>query len=112
MKWNQANKAEHMTTLSELKMMKQQFDLWFNSTDTIYTAYNNPSHAKIEAYEYFKEKAYNLYKHVTGFNVISHNTFVFTIGYEFADNETGEINFMYVTPTYSRYCHISDLDIL
>lgn len=109
MKWNELNHAYKVTGKKEIEKLKWYFDRWFHSEDTIYTAYENPSQEKIDWYEYFSRLAYDNYSIVTGINVITHNTFVFTMGYEFMDNETGEMCFMYITPTYSRYCPICEL---
>ena len=47
---------------------------------------------------------------MTGYSVITHNSNFFTVGYEFEDNETGELCFMYITHTKKRYCTLSDLE--
>lgn len=110
MKWDGKNDAFKMTTKSELFWMKWYFDMWLASDETIYTAYQNPSQYKISAYEDLKNQAEHFYPFVTGLSVITHNNFFFTMGYEFENNETGEMCFMYVTHTKKRYCVLTDLE--
>lgn len=62
-------------------------------------AYANPSYAKIRAFKDCWWMCKQL--HGTGLKVISKNTFVFTAGFEFVNDETGEVMFMYITPNYN-----------
>lgn len=110
MKWHGENDAYKLTTKSELFWIKWYFDKWLSSDDSIYTAYKNPSQYKMSAYEDLKNQAEHFYPWMTGYSVISHNSNFFTVGYEFEDNETGELCFMYVTHTKKRYCTLSDLE--
>lgn len=55
-----------------------------------------------------KERAYNYCRELmlkydgNGFRIISANTFMFTVGFEFPHPETGEPMFAYITPDYNR----------
>lgn len=55
-----------------------------------------------------KERAYNycveLMRKYNGYDlrIISSNTFMFTVGFEFPHPETGETMFAYITPDYNR----------
>lgn len=61
-------------------------------------AYKSHSTAKNRAWRYCEElcEQHNGRK----LKVIHHNTYVFTAGFEFTDKETGELMFMYITPSY------------
>lgn len=111
MKYNEKNYAYKLTTQKEIEQMKYNFDRWFNSDElNITDAYGRPSQTKIDIFNNLIDEAYDLYQFVTGISVVSHNCFIFTMGYEFMDNETGEMCFMYITPNKKVYCPITDLE--
>lgn len=41
-----------------------------------------------------------------GLKILSHNSQAFTVGFEFADKETGVVRFAYITKDYVRYCDV------
>ena len=65
-----------------------------------------------ESYSQYKRNAYNrclqLMNDLNGYNlkIISYNCMQFTVGFEFADPETGECMFAYITKDYDRYTYI------
>lgn len=63
-------------------------------------AYGRYSAAKERAFNQCRAWCYAL--DGSGLKIISHNSQVFTCGFEFPDPETGEMHFMYITPTYNR----------
>ena len=80
------------------KRHSQIYRAWENSRDySLDHCFNSYSTAKARAWEYC-EKLFHKYDGY-GLKVISHNGWIFTAGFEFADPETGEIKFMYITPS-------------
>lgn len=80
-------------------MAKANIQKYESSTArTLKDVYKSFSEAKRYAYDYCVE----LMKQYNGFNfrIISANTFIFTVGFLFADPETGVVKFMYITPTH------------
>ena len=71
-------------------LLKRECYLW--------SVYNNYSHAKERAFDYCK----NLQEHLNGYDfaIITHNTFIFTAGFYYVDEETGVVSFCYITPKY------------
>lgn len=69
----------------------------YNDSDMIqfWQAYDSPSHSKIEAWVNCK----NLMNDLKGWGlkVISKNTFMFTVGFQF--EEDGKNKLMYITPS-------------
>lgn len=66
--------------------------------NTIYDAYKKPSRDKWRAWNHCR----NLCNAFGGFNlkVISKNTYMFTAGFQYIDEDSGEERFMYITPSY------------
>lgn len=111
MRYNKSNRANYMNTPSEKRMMYNYWKMYYyNPLGDVEGAYKNPSTFKLEAYEREILRARNIYLAVMNPQVITRNTFVFTMGYEFTDKETGELCFMYITPSYRRYCTLGDLE--
>ena len=91
-----------VTTKSERNLVLSAYERWLKSTDTeLWHVYGSFSEAKAKAMEYCR----NLMDSLDGrdLRIISHNTNEFTVGFEFPDGETGELNFMYITKSYDRY---------
>ena len=66
----------------------------------LYDCYDRPSEAK----QYIYDKWYEWYRNdprLTEFGVTSYNTFGFTLGCVFQDDETGERGYIRITPTYN-----------
>lgn len=83
----------------------QLFGRWNNSNDReLYHVYNNYSRAKVNAFEYCKEKQYQM--HGYDGRITSHNSQVFCYGFLYDETieETGEIiqHLYYITP-YNEY---------
>jgi hypothetical protein len=64
----------------------------------LYDVYDSFSQAKSQAWDYCKElcNKYNGY----ALKVVSFNTFMFTAGFEFVDENTGVVMYMHITPNY------------
>ena len=111
MKYNEKNKALKMTTKGEKRFMYNYWQSYFyHPLGRINDAYKDPSYFKVQAWEYEIARAKKIYSHVMNTQVITRNTFAFSMGYEFTDAETGELCFMYITPSYRRYCTLTDLE--
>ena len=67
-------------------------------------AYTSASNAKHKAWRYCIELCYKMNGH--DLKVINKNTFVFTAGFEFVDDESGVCKFMYITPNYDTAIEI------
>lgn len=110
MKYNEKNYAYKLTGKKEIENMKWYFNKWFHSDYDITDVYSRPSQTKKDIFHNLIVEANDLYQLVTAPSVITHNCHFFTMGYEFMDNETGEICFMYITPTKKVYCPITELE--
>lgn len=113
MKWNQKNMAYFMHTPAEVRTLKYYYERYhenMNKLNGLYMAYERPSRAKFDAWDFEIARARGLYNTMSNPVVLTHNTFKFTIGFLFTDNVTGELNFMFITDTYRRYAHLSDLE--
>ena len=87
-----------MTKNQRMKIAKEKYINYCNSNDTcLEDVYKSYSIYKARAWSYCKE----LMQDYCGYNlrVISHNSNIFTAGFEFQD-EFGVNYFMYITPTY------------
>lgn len=109
MKYNDKNHAFEMVTPSEIAKLKWYYNLWLRTEQSITDAYKKPSYDKHDAFVYFRDEAYDYFDWVNNVTVLTHNTFTFTMGYTFEDNDKHETCFMYITPTYKRYCSIAKL---
>lgn len=70
---------------------------------SIFQAYGRPSSAKISAWEHCERLRDEF--NGTNLRVLSRNTFMFTAGFEFED-ENGVINYMLITPTVEMYAEV------
>ena len=70
----------------------------------LWDCYTSYSHNKIKAFEYCE----NLCNMLGGWGlrIISHNMMQFTVGFEFADPNTGELMFAYITRDYDRFTYL------
>lgn len=62
--------------------------------------YGHWSDKKERAYNYCRELMYKY--NGNGFRIISANTFMFTVGFEFPHPDTGELMFAYITHDHNR----------
>lgn len=72
---------------------------------SLWDAYGKPSENKVRAWDYCKR----LCAEMGGFDMVisSRNSMVFSVVFKFADNETGELCYAYITRDYDRFCHAS-----
>ncbi len=88
----------------DCKIAHAQIGRWYDSNDyALYQVYGNYSHAKEQAMQYCEEMMHAYNGH--GLSIISHNSMVFTVGFEFYDDETGALMFAYITKDYDRFCY-------
>lgn len=68
-----------------------------------------------DVYGYFSCRKYNAYNACRSmcdeldgrdFCIVSHNTNVFCVAFQFADPDTGEVVQAYITPTYNYYWYL------
>lgn len=88
-----------MANSYQRRMAKGNIDSWKRSSDfSLDSAYGRYSSNKASAWKYCED----LRDKHDGRNlkVISHNTYMFTAGFEYNDAETGEVMFMFITPSY------------
>lgn len=90
--------TEDFTVVHNLDSAYQRYNM---SDDTqLRDVYGHWSDKKENAYRYCREL---MYKYGGGgFRIISANTFMFTVGFEFAHPDTGKPMFAYITPDYNR----------
>ena len=87
------------------KKQTQIYQAYENSRDySLDSCYGSYSYAKARAWDY----CVNLYQKHNGYGlkVISHNGWVFTAGFTFADPETGVMKMMYITPSADKIWEI------
>lgn len=90
---------------SEREMLEYQYKIWNRSNDTeLYHVYGKFSANKARAFERCKELMYKYGGR--GLRILSHNSFSFTVGFEFPHPETGVLCFAYITPSYDRYIEV------
>ena len=92
---------------SKAKRMAYAYDAYLNS-DNFYLehVYNSYSYEKEQAYNFCVTLLRNM--NGMGLRIVSHNIYVFTIGFmALIDNE---ICFVYVTKTATYYCPIDTLN--
>lgn len=81
------------------RMAKGNIESWKRSADySLDSAYGRYSSAKANAWKYCRELCAKY--EGRGLKVISHNTYMFTAGFEYDNIETGEVMFMFITPSY------------
>ena len=81
-----------------------------------YTDYlNSNSRYLWDVYAKFSDNKWNAYNgcvrlmhSLNGFDlrILSHNSQTFTVGFQFADSETGVLKFAYITKDYNRFCEV------
>lgn len=103
-----------MTIRQQIRTAEANYARYLASKmDDLYKAYDKASTNKWRAWDYCKELEYQYggghFKYdCLPLKVISKNTFVFTAGFEFVDEETGELMFMYITPNYNIAVSVGD----
>lgn len=68
----------------------------------LWDVYSNYSEYKVQAYN----RCIDLMNRLNGWGlrILSYNSNVFTVGFLFADPDTGVIRFAYITRDYDRFC--------
>lgn len=90
-----------MTKREQERTARANIRSYRNSTCyELWDAYGRCSVKKREAWEYCKR----LCREFEGedLKVISYNTYMFTAGFMYADPKTGELMFMYISPSYNQ----------
>lgn len=88
------------------KQMQQQYAVYryaynFNTKDSIYQAYVNPSYNKVRAFNYCMD-LYHKYKGYD-FTIIGNNCHTFSVGFCY-DDDNGNKHFVWITKSYDRDC--------
>ena len=91
-----------VTRKSEVEEMLFHYRQWqLTSTKYLWDVYGKFSQKKVRAYEYCEELMHRYGGR--GLRILSHNTYMFTVGFECCHPETGEACFAYITPSHDRY---------
>lgn len=75
---------------------------------SLYDAYKNPSREKEKAWEYCRDLCNE--KNGYDLSVIGNNTFAFSAGFRFMDDNNKE-HFVYITPNYDREAIIDTKEV-
>lgn len=92
------NITEDFTIVRDLDGAYQRYNM--SDDMQLRDVYGRWSDKKERAYNYCRELMYKY--NGNGFRIISANTFMFTVGFEFPHPNTGELMFAYITPDYNR----------
>ena len=94
-----------VTTKSGREMMLYHYEQWQMSNAThLWDVYDKFSRNKVRAMDYCEELVYKF--HGRDLRILSHNSYTFTVGFEFPHPETGVLCFAYITPSYNRYIEL------
>ena len=98
-----------MTVREREKVARANIRRWSESNYTdLNSAYGRYSKAKQNAWEYCKDLCDK--KHGEGLKVISRNGWRFTAGFVFPHPKTGELMFMYISPSYDQEVSLAITD--
>ncbi|MDO5445798.1 MAG: hypothetical protein Q4F31_09300 [Eubacteriales bacterium] len=92
------NDTKAKLTLNQKKALGA-FSRWLNSSAySLYDVYGSFSSGKAAAWRH----CVNLFRELNGnaLKVITHNTNIFTAGFEYSDPDTGAAMFYYITPSF------------
>ena len=90
---------------AETTLLLDAYRRWQKSTDTeLHHVYGKASSAKHDAMRRCRQLMYDL--NGRGLKIISHNCDTFTVGFEYPDEETGELNFAFITKAYDRFIRL------
>lgn len=90
------------------KLLKGNYSRWLASSNCYLSqVYGSYSQNK----EYAMKYCFHLYNELNGerIRIISHNSMVFTVGFEFDHPTTGERCFAYITRDYNRFIRLSNI---
>ena len=89
------------------KQMRNAYEQYKRATASeLWEVYGSYSHAKERAHNYCVQLMNSLGG--WGGRIISHNSMVFSYGFEFVNPETGAVSFAYITRDYDRFAEITD----
>ena len=81
------------------RQARNHYEAWKRSEDyALDSVYGSYSVYKARAWRYCQEKQAEL--NGRGLKVISHNTNIFTAGFEYYDEKAQTVKFYYITPSY------------
>ena len=86
---------------------KAAYQIWLDSDKTsLFKAYQNPSNAKLSAWEFCKQRM----RRYGGYSlrVIHNNTWIFTCGFCYRDDDTNQLHFVYITPNYETIVEVEE----
>lgn len=87
------------------KTMRNAYEAYKRATASeLWEVYGSYSRAKENAIAYCKRLQYQLGG--WGGRIISHNSMIFSYGFEFVNPETGAVAFAYITRDYNRYAEV------
>lgn len=88
-----------MTKKQMERQARKHYKAWERSEDyALEFAYKSFSVNKARAWRYCQEKKAEL--NGNGLKIISHNTSIFTAGFEYYDEKAQTVKFYYITPSY------------
>lgn len=88
-----------MTNREKERQARKHYYAWKRSKDyALESVYKSFSVYKARAWRYCQEKQAEL--NGRGLKVISHNTCIFTVGFEYYDEKAQTAKFYYITPSY------------
>lgn len=88
-----------MTNREKERQARKHYNAWERSEDyALEFAYNSFSAHKAQAWRYCQTKQAEL--NGNGLKIISHNTCIFTAGFEYYDEKAQTLKFYYITPSY------------
>lgn len=98
-----------MTVRERENRARANIRAWRNSKYTdLHSAYGKYSSKKQNAWEYCEDLCEK--KNGEGLKVISRNSHIFTAGFVYPDPTTGELMFMYITPSYDQEVSLAITD--
>ena len=90
------------------KNLSREYEMYLNSEKiNLSDVYRNYSNKKEQAFKRCQEFCRAL--HSSKMRIISHNTFIFTVGFICDGPTSGEPMFVYITPTYDFSDSLADL---
>lgn len=89
----------------QTKLLRSAYERWQRSTDyELWNVYDNYSDNKENVMDYCRELQFCLDD--KGLKIISRNSRVFTVGFEFYHPYAGELCFAYITRDYKRFMKV------
>lgn len=96
-----------MTRKEMKRQARNHYNAWKRSTDyALESAYKSFSTYKARAWRYCQEKQAEL--NGCGLKVITHNSSIFTAGFEYCDEKAGTAKFYYIAPSYDCAIDITE----